>query len=941
MMTVFSALLRKLQIHNQNLRNNAAGYSFAKCIFFYVAVIGSANAQTALPAYGYINTVAGNGTEGYSGDQGVATNAKINNALSVAVDAGGNIYIADYSNNRVRKVTASTGIITTVAGTGIAGYNGDNQLATSAELDQPSGVALDGSGNIYIDDALNNRIRKVTISSGMITTVAGTSSGGYNGDNQLATSAELSLNGADGGVALDGFGNIYIADIGNERVRKVTVSSGMITTVAGSGSKGYNGDNQLATSAEMYLPCALALDGYGNIYIADVGNERIREVTISTGMITTVAGTGAAGFSGDGGLAVVAELDSPRGVAVDAIGNIYIADQLNNRIRKVTDGNITTLAGIGSEGYSGDGGAATSATLNSPTGVALDANENVYISDVFNYRIRAVGGQLTASTFNPLYKVVSILYSPPGNQSTEGYGTSTTNGTSTIVGSSFTFANSYSFGTGLPAGIFSVGGSIGSATTMSNSESFTQSFTNATTITNGANSSTTFNPTASNDINHHLDTFEIWLNPLVTFESNGMTPVSYTVAPQPATVNGVQIPFADIVSVPAIAMEATPAGVTALNPSGVAGITTIPVAILVPQAISQDSGTNAYLPGLGAICAKNTLYTQHLAANLAGNPNPMICTQANQCGCTPADFAGVLRTDPLLNYNSSTYTANPYDGTVSPLQVDSLPTSSGAGSGPTTCGLNTVPATANCRYVVVPYPGTNTSETSSESAAPLTANLEGGIDSSAVTYSDSTTTAETLGGSTSNSLSDTVGGGILFDSLRVQDTWTWTDTESVGNSYGTANSMSVTLKSSTTACDETASFYEDTIFHTFAFQVPAGNTACNQPIFSLTAAPNTSTLLSLGHSVSYIVNVTPLYGFTGTVALSASGLPTGVTASFSPASINTSSVSTLTLTAAYSNTTFIGNSTVTVTGTSGSLANSAVLQLTTRPLQYKNSCGVQ
>jgi sugar lactone lactonase YvrE len=339
-----------------------------------------------------ITTVAGNGTAGYSGDNGPATSAELSQPQDVAVDASGNIYFADANNHLIRKVMAATGIITTVAGGGTAGYGtagypGDNGPATSAELTQPDGVAVDASGNIYIADS--DRIRKVTAATGIITTVAGNGTQGYSGDNGPATSAELS--GAFG-VAVDASGNIYIADYSNLRIRKVTVATGIITTVAGNGTQGYSGDNGLATSAEVDYPYGVAVDTLGNIYIADTFNNRVREVSASTGIITTVAGDGAYGYSGDNGAAASSEMENPTGVTIDASGNVYIADQFNNRIRKVmaATGIITTVAGDGTIGYAGDNGPATNAELDGPWGVAVDVSGNLYIGDLQNNRIRKV-----------------------------------------------------------------------------------------------------------------------------------------------------------------------------------------------------------------------------------------------------------------------------------------------------------------------------------------------------------------------------------------------------------------------------------------------------------------------------------------------------------------------------------------------------------------------
>lgn len=382
----------------------------------------AAYGQISLPLPGNIDTVAGYGPAGYAGDNGSATAADLNGPHSVAIDATGNIYIADMWNNCIRKVTASTGIITTVAGNGTAGYSGDGGAAASAELYHPSGVALDTAGNIYIADFANNRIRKVTVSTNFISTVAGNGTAGYNGDGGSAISAVLNTPYS---VAVDASGNIYISDTNNYRVRKVTASTGVISTVAGTGTGGYSGNGGAATSAKISQPMGLALDAASNVYFADWGNAVIREVTASTGNISTVAGSGSNGFSGDGGPATTAKLYYPYGVAVDTAGNIYIADDVNNRVRKVTasTGNISTVAGNGAAGYSGDGGAATSAALEYPYGVALDTANNIYIADEGNNRIRAVA-QVKATPS------ISAACSP--NPIT--YGSQTTTCTATISG---------------------------------------------------------------------------------------------------------------------------------------------------------------------------------------------------------------------------------------------------------------------------------------------------------------------------------------------------------------------------------------------------------------------------------------------------------------------------------------------------------------------------
>ncbi len=309
--------------------------------------------------------------------------ASLGTVNGVTVDTAGNAFIVVGNYHVVLRIDAASGTVTLAAGNGIPGYSGDNGPATSAQLNYPQGVAVDASGNLYIADSNNNRIRKV--SGGVITTVAGDGNFGYNGDGMPATDAWL--NGPNG-LTVDSAGTIFIADTGNGRIRKV--SGGSIATVAGNGGFGYNGDNIAATSAEFTSPSGVAVDSAGNLYIADLGNHRVRKV--SAGMITTVAGTGTPGYNGGSIPAASAELDGPWGVAVDASGNLYIADTDNNRIRKVAGGVITTVAGDAGFGYAGDNVAATSTSLYAPFGVALDASGNLYIADTVNYRLRKVSG---------------------------------------------------------------------------------------------------------------------------------------------------------------------------------------------------------------------------------------------------------------------------------------------------------------------------------------------------------------------------------------------------------------------------------------------------------------------------------------------------------------------------------------------------------------------
>jgi sugar lactone lactonase YvrE len=338
---------------------------------------------------GLINTVAGNGTPGYSGDDGAATSAQLNGPSRVAVDSSGNLFIADTGNNVIREVVRATGNIITVAGNGTAGYSGDGGSATSAQLNAPFGLAVDASGDLFIADAGNNVIREVIQATGIIITVAGNGTAGYSGDGAAATSAQLNN---PCGVTVDANGNVFIADTGNNVIREVVQTTGNIITVAGNGTAGYSGDGGPATSAQLNTPYDVAVDHNGNLFIADTGNYCIREVVQSTGNIITVAGNGTAGYSGDGGAATSAQLNLPVSIAVDASGNLFIADAGNNCVREVlqTTGTIFTVAGNGTAGYSGDGGLATSAQLNGPEGVAVDASGDLFVADTGNDCIRQV-----------------------------------------------------------------------------------------------------------------------------------------------------------------------------------------------------------------------------------------------------------------------------------------------------------------------------------------------------------------------------------------------------------------------------------------------------------------------------------------------------------------------------------------------------------------------
>ena len=326
-----------------------------------------------------ITTVAGNGKTGFSGDGEKAINARLNLPFNLTLDEYQNIYIADTHNNSVRKVDAKTGVITTIVG--------DQDKFSVDALKDPTGVIVDKDQNLYIAELSNLRIRRVNIESGSAMTLVGKKSE----TEQPNIDSDLS---GPFNMVFDNDGNMYVSVVGESRIRRVDFITGEISDFAGTGESGFSGDGGEASKSQLNSPTGLAIDSKGNLFISDSGNERIRKIDLATGIISTVAGTGKTGFSGEGIAAAKAQLSNPLGLAIDKQDNLYIVDRGNNRIRKIEakSGIITTVVGTGKSGFSGDGGLAKNARLSNPTGIAFDASNNLYIVDRGNNRIRMVTG---------------------------------------------------------------------------------------------------------------------------------------------------------------------------------------------------------------------------------------------------------------------------------------------------------------------------------------------------------------------------------------------------------------------------------------------------------------------------------------------------------------------------------------------------------------------
>ncbi len=333
-----------------------------------------------------ITSIAGNGITQYIGDGYPATDYSLADPSGLCRDKHHNLIISDFLDHRLRMLRNDT--LFTLAGNGTPSTSGDGGQASAATFNNPSGVCSDTAGNLYVTEYLGDVVRKISAATGIITTVCGKGTGGFSGDGGQATAATLET---PHGAAIDAAGNLYIPDFGNQRIRKVTAATGIISTIAGTGTPGFSGDGGPATAAMISYPTAVTIDGNGNILIADKGNNVIRKIDATTGKISTIAGTTVLGYDGDGGPASHATLNNPNNIFVDQHGNIFISDMGNNVVRKVeTTGEIHTVAGCGVLGYTGDGGLAVLAKLNGPHSLLVDELDYLYIGDGNSSVIRKV-----------------------------------------------------------------------------------------------------------------------------------------------------------------------------------------------------------------------------------------------------------------------------------------------------------------------------------------------------------------------------------------------------------------------------------------------------------------------------------------------------------------------------------------------------------------------
>ena len=607
---------------------------------------------------GIITTIADAAhTAGYSGDGGAATAALLNGAGGIAYDNAGNAYIGDANNHVVRKINAS-GVITTISGNGTAGFAGDGGAASAAQLNQPTGIFLDASGNIYIADAGNSRIRKIN-TSGIISTIAGSSSAGFSGDGGQATAAQLHF---PTDLKIDGIGNILIADASNNRIRKIN-SAGIISTVGGNGSTTFSGDGGAATAAGFAFPAHIGVDASGNIYLPDYTNNRVRKINTS-GIISTIAGTGTGSYNGDGIAATAAQLNLPNAAYVDAVGNILIADFANNRVRSINpSGIISTVAGTGVYGMSGDGGQATAANINSLSTITTDPSGNLLL--LCNQSIRKVS----------IANNIIVGSATVCNGSTSAYtigaggGTWSTSNTNASVNSTSGVVT----GTGVGTSILSYNIPCGVATKVISILSAPLAITGTTSVCPGATTGLgnltsggvwTSNNTSVATVGASTGT--------VTGVTGGTTIISYTTGAACAAFTTVTVsslsaitgPTSVCVGQPITLTDATPGGTwSSGNPSiasvgvatglvnGFAGGLSVPITYTIGSSCRVSYTVSVYslgtTTGVSTLCTgQTTTFTNSIAGGSWISSAPPVAT----VGSTTGVVAGITVGTAIITY---------------------------------------------------------------------------------------------------------------------------------------------------------------------------------------------------------------------------------------------------------------------------------------------------
>jgi sugar lactone lactonase YvrE len=806
-----------------------------------MAALATGPIATFVP--GIISTVAGNpGSFFFAGDNGPATSASLFLPFGVAVNGAGAFYIADTYNNRVRVVNAQTGIITTVAGNGTGGFSGDGGSALTASLDNPSSVQLDAAGNIYISDKMNNRIRVVNATTGIITTVAGVGTAAYAGDGGAATSASLN---APNGIALDGTGNLYIADTANNVIRRVDAISGVITTVAGNGVAAYRGDGGSAAAASLNSPWAVAVLSSGAFYVADQKNHSIRAIN-AAGTISTIAGNGNAGNSDSGGLASASRLTQPSGVVVDVAGNIYIADTGNNRVRKISAGSnlINTIAGGGGDG---DNFPANLASLYGPYGLALDGQGSLFIADAAHNRIRKVASNI-AILYYPLMRVGSI--SAPMDELLENDGTATLD-----LSSIAPVANAQ----------------VDPATTCSASVPLaplaqcTIAADAAPTAVGGVNGSITIGSNGTNAPNM------LFLSGNV--QSTYPTTVLLSSTPNPSIVgnavtfsvqvvnSGGTYPTGNVVLLDGTATIAT---IPLTNGIGSVSISTLTVGTHpITASYSGDSNDSSSVSQIDNQIVTAVPLNSSTTTSITSSSNPINVGQILNLN---AKVAAVTAGQPVptgtVTFMEGTTvlgTATLNTGTAS-IGISTLTAGShlitAVYSGSSSYSGSTSPVLT--QVVVAPNTGTTTSLTASADPINVGQTLILTSTVSAVTAGQSvpTGTVNYMDGTTLLGTSPVTSGGATFT----------TSTLSVGTHLITAMYVS----------DGTYATSTSPVLTEIVVAAGTGNAT----LFTMTVAPPQLTLVSGAHT-SMRITITPSSGFTDTVSFGCAGLPIDATCTFS------------------------------------------------------------